>query len=584
MIHRSFPWRCAFAPFAALFGACAFTQASAAVITVGETGANCDARTLEDAVAQASQRAVRDQIRVTRDVAGGAWRANLSVQDRDFDLVGGFETCDAAEPTGRTTIVGRDGVPQPVLSLRVEDGEIALAHLDISGGIAGDKNDGAGIEYVGSGLLMLEDVTLAGNGSSADGSSRSALAMTAAGGAASLRFKGRVSVSDNFVNGIHLFGAVHFESLGRDVEVSRNQGFGLLVNSPASFDLGGNGKMFAGNTTWGIVVVSGITAEDSLRRSRLFSTDANDPLRIHANGLGAILMLGNSARRNNHVLLTKNVSVTGHVGANVSGRGIVDVDGASVQLAMDTTTDFPTEADIACDAFACRLFGDNHRDDGGALVFVHNEGYVGIDRAALTGNTAGSVALANVGAPTNRSTLSLSNSLIVGNTLGIQVIGAYNGADVHALGLTIADNLGAFQQILVANAAFMLDVWDSIVDQDQPLLAVDDDAATTHLRRVLARNAIGASDRDDVIEGRPIYAAGGYRQAADSPGIDRAPPFGGLDAGGGARDVDTLDIPDGEGPRDLGAYELQIDSLDDLFADGFDERVRVAGGASGVKK
>ncbi|MGN6518469.1 MAG: hypothetical protein ACTHK2_03490 [Dokdonella sp.] len=532
---------------------------------------------------QAGQRDVRDQIRVTRDVAGGAWRANLSVQDRHFDLVGGFETCDAAEPTGRTAIVGRDGVPAPVLSLHAGEGEVSLAHVDISGGIAGDKNDGAGVEYTGSGLLTLEDVSLFGNGSPFT-SSRAALAITAASGAVTLRFKDRVSVSDNFVDGIRLFGDVHFESLGRDVEVSRNQGFGLLVNSPASFDLGGNGKMFAGNTTWGIVVVSGITAEDSLRRSRLFSTDANDPLRIHANGLGAILMLGNSARRNNHVLLTKNVSVTGHVGANVSGRGIVDVDGASVQLAMDTTTDFPNEADIACDAFACRLFGDNHRDDGGALVFVHNEGYVGIDRAALTGNTAGSVALANVGAPTNRSTLSLSNSLIVGNTLGIQVIGAYNGADVHALGLTIADNLGAFQQILVANAAFMLDVWDSIVDQDQPLLAVDDAAATTHLVRVLARNSIGASDRDDVIEGRPIYVAGGYRQAPDSPGVDRAPPIGGRDAADGARDVDTREIPDGEGPRDLGAYELQIDSLDEVFEDGFEELARVAGGAREVRK
>ena len=586
MIHyRSTLPRCALAALAALSCASLPPPASAAIITVGETGANCDVATLEDAFAQAAANGVRDEIRLTRDVAGGVWPANVSVQDRDFDLVGGFATCDAAESDGRTAIAGVPGVQAPVLTLHADVGDIGLVHLDIAGGSAGEKNDGAGIEYVGNGLLTLDDVSLAGNTSPVATSSRAALAVTGAGGAATLRFKDRVSVSDNLISGIRLFGDVRFESLGRDVEVSRNQGFGLLVNSPASFDLGGNGKMFAGNATWGIVVVSAFTAETAAGMSRLYSIDPVDPLRIHKNGLGAILMLGNSAGRNPHRLCTKNVSVTGHEAANgMGGRGLLDVDGASVELSMDADCDFPPEADIECDAVACRLVGDNHRAENGALAFAHNGARIAIDRAAFLGNSASSIAIANAGEPASASSLRLSSSLVAGNTLGTQALGAYNGAAVRAIGLTVADNTGTFARSLFAADAGALDVRDSIVDQPQPLLAVDGDPATTTLTRLLARNADGARDGDGVMLGQPIYAPGSYRQTPDSPGIDRAPSIGGRDAGDGLRSVDTAEIPDGDGPRDLGAYELQVRSLDYLFADGFEERARAARGAREAMK
>ena len=326
-------------------------------------------------------------------------------------------------------------------------------------------------------------------------------------------------------------------------------------------------------------MLSAFTAADVARTSRLYSIDRADPLRIHANGLGAILMLGNGAGRNPHRLCAKNVSVTGHGGANgMGGRGLVDIDGASVELSMNNGCDFPPEADFDCDANDCRLVADNHRADNGALVYVHNEAKVALDRMAFVGNSASSIAVANAGEAASASSLQLSSSLVVGNTLGTQAIGAYNGAAVQATGLTIADNTGAFGRSLFAAGAGVFDMRDSIVDQPQPLLLVDGDAVPTRLTRLLARNADGAGAGDSVTMGQPIYVPGTYRQAPQSPGIDRAPALGGRDAGDGVRDVDTDGIPDGEGPRDLGAYELQAGSLEHVFADGFEERTRASRG------
>jgi hypothetical protein len=557
----------------------AVTPASAVVITVGETGTACDATTLEDAIAQAGQIGGHDEIRVTRDVAGGAWLVNLVVDAPDFDLIGGFQTCDASEPQGRTSIVARPGATGPVLSLR-DAGDVGLIHLDVSGGISGEKDNGAGIEYVGGSLLALEDVSVTGNGSSIANTARAAVAVTGAGGTAILRFKDRVSISDNATSGIHLQGEVRFESLGRDVEISRNQGYGLQVDSPSSFDLGGNGKMFAGNAYGGILVVSAFTADATPRVSKLYSIDATDPVRLHANGRGAIVMSGNGSGRNPHQLCTKNVSVTGHDAASgLGGVGLVDIDGASVELSMNGGCDFPPEADIECDAIDCRLFGDNRRAENGALVLVHNAAKISIDRAAFLHNSAGSIALANVGTAASASSLRLSSSLIAGNVLGTQAIGAYNGAAVQAIGLTVVDNEGLFARSLFAADAGSLDVRDSIIDQPQPLLGVEGDPATARLTRLLARNAVGTHDGDTMMLGQPIYAQGSYRQAPYSPGIDRAPGTGGRDAGDGARDVDTIEIPDGDGPRDLGAYELQVFSLDYVFADGFEEPASVRRGA-----
>lgn len=553
------------------------SPACAAVITVGQTGALCDAVSIEDAVAQAARLAGRDEIRVTRDVAGGTWHANLQVMDRDFDLVGGFENCASVEPAGRTALAGVPGTPAPVLTLRGDIGDVGIVRLDLSGGSAGEKNDGAGIEFTGSGMLTLDDTSLAGNASPLADTSRAALAVMGSGGTATLRFKDRVSVADNAISGVRLFGDVHFESLGRDVEIARNQGFGLLVDGQSSIDLGGNGRMFAGNATWGIVVLSAFTAEDSPRTSRLYSIDAADPVRLHANGLGAILMLGNGAGRNAHRLCTRNVSITGHSTSDgMSGRGLVDVDGASVELSMNEDCEFPPEADIACEATACRLIGHNERPRSGALVYVHNGGRVTLDRTAFVGNRASSIAVANAGDPVSASSLRFSNSLVAANTLGTQVIGAYNGASVRAIGLTLADNHGAFAQSLRAVDAGLLEVQDTIVDQTQPLATLEGDPSTAALTRLLVRNAQGAREGDAVLVGAPIYAAGSYRQAPGSPGIDRAPALGGLDADERARDVDTAEIPDGDGPRDLGAYELQLASLDPVFADGFDTVARAS--------
>jgi hypothetical protein len=87
---------------------------------------------------------------------------------------------------------------------------------------------------------------------------------------------------------------------------------------------------------------------------------------------------------------------------------------------------------------------------------------------------------------------------------------------------------------------------------------------------VLARNRTNAQGSDEVVVGQPEYLDAYGRLAPDSLGVDYAPIGGGTDFDGNPRDVDTANLPNQLGPRDLGAFESQVTMLDMIFADGFD--------------
>ena len=118
----------------------------------------------------------------------------------------------------------------------------------------------------------------------------------------------------------------------------------------------------------------------------------------------------------------------------------------------------------------------------------------------------------------------------------------------------------------------LLQATNVIIDQPQFLMDFQGAASTARLTRLLAENTIGANGlpQDDIRIGRPIYADEHGRLAPQSLGIDYAPAGGGVDLDGNPRDLDTQGIPNINGPRDLGAFEVQAASIDRIFAHGFD--------------
>lgn len=543
---------------------------AAAVLTVGQTGATCDAPTIEAAIAMAVQLGDHNELRITRDVAGGAWlEQHLYVEDLDLDIVGGFDTCDDDSPTGRTEMLTRDGEPLPVLTIRGAS-SVGLQGMVISGGSGSDTYPGGGIDFRGSGSLTLAEVALISNGRVGMGSHSAALVFNGASGGATLRFLDNVSISDNLSTGVHMLGNARLVTHGRGNTISRNGQHGLLLEDVANVDIGGTDGMFSGNQQWGVVSAQGGGLVGEPRTSRIYSIDPLRPLQFSANGQGAIAMLGSTADVSHHRLCTKNIRIIEHTPAAAPGFGLIHLEGSSVDLAMNTGCNFPPEADIDCAPEVCNLIGGNSRPADGALVQVSHAAAATVDRVVFQGNVASSIVAANVGTFPSDSRLEVRNSLIVGNVLVNTAIFSGNGARVIADGLTVADNLGTFMQSLYSADPAEFTIADSIVDQAQDVLFVDGSTATTHLDRVLARNRSGIDGDDTVIIGEPTYVVDTYRLTPDSPGIDQAPESGGLDLEGNARTVDTVEIPDGDGPRDLGAYELQTRSLEYIFADGLE--------------
>lgn len=148
---------------------------------------------------------------------------------------------------------------------------------------------------------------------------------------------------------------------------------------------------------------------------------------------------------------------------------------------------------------------------------------------------------------------------------------ALNGGIVDIWDSTIAGNDGSFQISLVGSDPTLFQVVNSIIDQPQALVYLSNGpVATTHLDRVLAHNNAGAQPTDEIVLGQPTYRDGYGRLAPGSLGIDVAPVGGGTDFDGNPRDVDTVNLPNQHGPRDLGAFESQVTTLDTIYADGFD--------------
>jgi hypothetical protein len=81
------------------------------------------------------------------------------------------------------------------------------------------------------------------------------------------------------------------------------------------------------------------------------------------------------------------------------------------------------------------------------------------------------------------------------------------------------------------------------------------------------------------MEGAPTFvdaANGDYHLQLNSLGVDFAPTGTGIDLDGRTRTVDLPGVPNTIGPLDLGAYEIQVDTVlgcanaDTIFCDGFD--------------
>ena len=480
-----------------------------------------------------------------------------------------------AVPAGRSRISAGDDVARPVLQIR-GGRVINLKHLDIESGFSDDARRAAGIDYSGHGSLTLEDVRIADNRNSRYYDGAGGLLFEGAGGTAYLQFLDDVSVVDNVGNGVTIFGSAVLTMGALGNKLARNWGSGLRIESPAIADISAPNAVFDANEKYGLEILHRADTSAPLV-SRLYMANNRSAVGFRANKRGALHMEGAEHNADRYSLCVQNTFFEDHILVETQPNGtpdaafgsLVRVVGPLASLHMSDECAYPPDASPAASRFT------SHRNvmaDGKPLFAVSDGALAVFDRGTIFTSTANAIFSTNLGESASDASLYVYNTLVGQNVLRDAVIESLNGADVVGLNLTIADNSGSFGQTLTAIDASFLVVFDSIIDQPQPLLYVEGDRSGVVVKSVLAQNGIGTGMDDRVIEGQPVFGAA-YELAPWSPGVDYAAAFGGersADARGLPRNVDTLGVPDGFGPRDLGAVELQLLDYDTLFRNGFD--------------
>lgn len=543
----------------------------AGAIVVGR-GPDCTVPTIHDAIQRANGFGGYNLILVTDEVPDGVYHENLLLQnlreDLVLELVGGYSDCTTLAPTafGKASLYGGD-FNRPTLRLRGHN-VATFRGFWMQGGAGEDRFGGGGIDFRGYGTLVLENVRVA-ESDSLDAFGAGIL-VEGQNGIAALRLDGRVEVTDQGASGINGYGYAFVQIGGAGNAIRNNSGNGLSLYAPAFARIGATGTVIHDNGGFGVEVDS--FGEGTYSPVQIYSTDATDPLRIASNARGALHVQGSSASGPVHVCL-QNALIEGNGGVGVIAPMSVYGDHAFLDInpQSNVSCGLPAEAYFYCATGTCNRIRGNVAGPDLPLVSAGSNASIRIDRVIFEDNTATSLLSTNLDMAASTASITMTTSLALRNTLRDNLFEALNGGIVDIRDSTIARNDGGFSVSLVGSDPTLFQVTDSIIDQPQALVYLSNGpVATTHFNRVLAHNRNGAQPADNVVLGQPTYRDAFGRLSPESLGVDYAPVGGGADFDGNVRDIDTANLPNQFGPRDLGAFESQVTVLDSVFADGFE--------------
>ena len=531
-------------------------EALAGAIVVGRDvgpGRPCTVATIQAAIDRANGLGGHNLILVTDDVPNAVYHENLNLsglhQGLTLELVGGYNNCTDLQPTafGKASVYG-GGQSAPVMNI---DGRanLMLRGFWMEGGRIGIKWRGHGrVEVVNSTVNNNRD-----QGFHVEGS----------GGEASLELMGTVQITDNERSGIYLWNQARLKMRGDQNRILRNEN-ALYIEGTASADVGATGEVIADNRNVGIYAVHAHTAAPP---SYFYSTDPARPLTVTGNGNGAI----HHATAASRLLCIRNVGMTENT------QRLISVDGPGASLEMNgSTCVFPTEASIVCptpsNISMCNRISSNLLAEDTPLIAALKGAHVELHRVLIANNTASSILSTNLGGASGSSAITVTTSVVRSNSVRDNLIESLHGGIVDIWDSTLFNNVGPFQISLVGIQPGLLQLTNSIVDQTQTLFEVQGTSSSARVTRSLVQNSHGTGPlvQDNLRIGQPIYADGLGRLEPRSPGVDYAPAGGGVDLDGHPRDVDTIGVPNTHGPRDIGAFEVQVANIDGLFRHGFE--------------
>ncbi|MBL0162721.1 MAG: hypothetical protein IPP82_03450 [Xanthomonadales bacterium] len=545
-----------------------------------------------------------------------AWTAqHLDINNKNLSIVGrtgscGPVTCDGgcAVPTAPVVVVDGAGHTGDSVMYIHGTSNVTLKYLDIKNGtnINGAANTyGGGIHFDGRGSLALDTTWVRNNVARFGGG----INMSGTGGFAGLALLAGTRIENNTAandgGGIRITDNTFMSVLSDHTLIWLNQapngyGGGIQVKGPAHADIAspgesGLGVIYSNSAQFGggIAILSGTSFGDDNAEVQLYTVDPNRPVRLHGNSAsasgGAVYLKpyvgfegykfaslcafdfridDNAAAEGSAVYGDNNTSSVGdHIGSTVL-----------LNPSSNLCAGLPEFAERCAPGVICNTVSGNaaSNPDGsptlGATAYLKAYGTLEGERLIMRGNNGGY--LIHLLDPYVIEH-SLDNCLLANNSVTRQLVRTDAGQmDVN--NCTIVDNT-----ILSTNSIYSggaLTLANTIIDQPgNNALGYGGNPNDLIVSYVLSSDVSTLPAIEGVALGRPTYvdaAAGNYRLALNSLGIDFAPPIVGDD-----RDLDNLphdqDLPEvGNlyGVRDLGAYERQrsCGTNDTIFCNGFE--------------
>ncbi len=565
------------------------------IYTVGGD-ASCQFSSIQDAIDAAAAHPGGDDVWIAMN--GIYTDQQLVVTDQDVNIQGGFTDCsDFDQDTALTTIGGTSG--HSVIEIEGTS-HVYINNLEIAGATMDGNHRGGGIYFGGEGSLILQTTWVhnneAGYGGGIDMNPTAAStltllssttisgnrALTAGGG---IRIEGLTTLNVATAPGeLPLYIEANTARGDNDV----GYGGGIEVLGPAVANIG-SASIDQNTSPYGAGIAA-IGTDRGPPEVNLFTSDPGAPVSVHdnaASGTGGGVFLkpfGPFFAQ----LCAQDFVLSGNTAAN--GAALyedVEGDGQGDAFAFFNGICSPPPNAVPCaTGTECNQINDNHAT-AGAVMLVQSGAALYANHFAARINDGGQLILHI--ADTHSSSgdyVHLHNCLLADNAVGgslVQGFGSAAGSQIIVDTCTVAGNTFSSDPtipVISADENF-LELTNSIVYDPvrRPLFfsGVLGDLTT---RYVLANDVTYFNGDIGIIQGAPSFVDAGslnYHLTAGSLGVDFAPAIDGVDLDGNPRTVDLSGVPNGDGPLDLGAYEVQAGAPPDactaddtIFCNGFD--------------
>jgi len=531
---------------------------------------------------------------------------------RTVIIEGGFADCNDFDPgTEHTTISGAGNGGYPVFEIAGNNSAVVLLNLNITG--AQTSGSGGGIAFAGHGELDIGQTNVYLNQANYGGG----INFYGDSNGATLYLWADATLLNNTANvsggGVRVEGSARLYALQQQTWIGYNHanggyGGGVEILGPARADIGSGGYNGVGVISYNDAVDGGgaaaIPASGNDATLRIFTTDPANPVQIDnnvASGTGGGVYLGATAIGSGNLCafdfrLHDNAGTDGAaVFADTHSESFYDDNGGRVFLNVSPPSEVmfgtgcgpespPTLGAVDCAAGTpCNEIRGNQAVDlnavptSGAVISAGSAAGLQGDPFSLRDNAAATLIRLYGGSNAPYVASVVRNCLIADNHTQHELISIHDGRGFGINGCTITHNAIDNGYVIYANTSSGLTLVNSIIDQPgRSVLDYVGEAANRSIDYVIANETFTLPGAQHTQGNTPVYvdaANGDYHLGPHSPGVDYAPTQAGSDLDGNPRSVDLASVANLYGPRDLGAYERQIDgcgAADTLFCNGFD--------------